>query len=714
MNEADINWGFSEAGGGIDFPVWIADLTYTQQTVAADVMPNAIGGIATFTEKVIDVPEAIRLFKYPERLVEALNERGPPRVMGFSNYIWNFSLSLEFARVIKEHAPDTVIVFGGPNYPVVADEQETFLQRHRVIDFYVIKEGELAFARLLDALAADAMDVEKVKRRRISSVHAIGADGTPYLSDTIDRIRDLTEIPSPYASGRLDEFFDGVLLPIVQTNRGCPFGCTFCVEGVRYYNKVYRNSADKLAQEFDYIGDKMARLRESGGRNDLFIADSNFAMYRDDLDTCRELAKTREKYGWPECINVATGKNKKERVLEASKIIDGALRLSGSVQSLDETVLKNIKRDNISADALMGLALDANEIGANSYSEIILGLPGDSKEAHFKTVKTVMDAGFTNIYLFQLMLLPGTDMHTEASKREYGMTCRYRVLPRCYGHFEVLGQRIVAAEIEEICVANDTLSFDDYLACRKFHLIVTIFHNDGVFGSVLKLLRLRGVSVFRWMELLTEASVDGGLGRLFADFAEATKNELWDIREDLAAFVREPRTVENFIAGQLGNNLLFVHKTLAITQHVDQLVDLARVTLCQCMAEAGEDDAATMAFIDDALLYHQKRMSNLFADLDAAPEATLSFGIQAFEEAASPSAVADFAFDRPKTYAFVLEPSQRELIERYMGIYGDSTVGIGRILSKVHVRKLFRHPFTGDEHLGRESEQRYHIAGLQH
>ena len=52
----------------------------------------------------------------------------------------------------------------------------------------------------------------------------------------------------------------------------------------------------------------------------MFIADSNFGMYKEDIFVAKELAKTQEKYGWPEYINVATGKNVKHRILETSKI----------------------------------------------------------------------------------------------------------------------------------------------------------------------------------------------------------------------------------------------------------------------------------------------------------------------------------------------------------------------------------------------------------
>jgi hypothetical protein len=384
------------------------------------------------------------------------------------------------------------------------------------------------------------------------------------------------------------------------------------------------------------------------------------------------------------------------------------------VQSLDPLVLKNIQRDNISADGLMELALQASEVGANSYSEIILGLPGDTREKHYYTVRTIMDAGFTNIYLFQLMLLPGTDMCTDACKAEYGMVSRYRVLPRCYGHFDVLGERIVAAEIEEICVASNTLPFEHYLECRQMHLVVTIFHNDGVFGALLKFLRSLGISVYRWMELMRDAEKPRPLAALFEAFDRATRDELWEDRASLEAFVQEPGNVERFIAGELGNNLLFVHKTLAITQHASELADLARSTVRALLAEVGKDTSENFAFVDDALAYHLCRMSHLFHEMDSHVATTLRYDLPAYDEERTPEPIDRYELASPATYHFVLDESQRALIARYVNIYGASPVGLGRILSKVYVRKLFRHPSKqADAVLQGESEFRFRIAGLQ-
>lgn len=671
--------------------IWLADLTYTQQTIAADVIPNAIGGIATYSERWTSLATPIRLFKYPEKLAQVLDEEGPPDIIGFSNYVWNGDLSLMFAKAVKRSSPSTVVVFGGPNYPTTAEEQAEWLNRNDDVDFYIIKEGEKAFSNLLQSLVNMSCDIEAVAQMRLPSVHSIASNGEVMLNAVEERLTDLTEIPSPYTSGRLDEFFDGRLLPIIQTNRGCPFGCTFCVEGVDYYNKVRQNSAEKVRNELQYIGRKMQALQASGGRNDLFIADSNFAMYKADLETARALAETRELYGWPEYINVATGKNQKERVLEASKIIDGALRLSGSVQSLDSKVLENIKRKNIDAKGLFDLGLQAETVGANTYSEVILCLPGDSLEAHISTVRTVMNAGFTNIYLFQLMLLPGTEMATPQSKCDFGMVTRYRILPRCYGHYNVFGKQLIAAEIEEICVANSTLPFDDYLHARYLHLIITIYYNDGIFAALLKLLKELNIPAFDWMDRLNSEAMPIGLAELFSAFVKSTREELWQSREELEIFIQQPGVVEQFIAGELGNNLLFVHKTLGITEHLGELAQFARQTIYTCLESYGKAVVDVMEFVDDALEFHCQRATHLFNDLSDEPQSELRYDIGLYLAAGPQARISDVRLAVPTRFSFVLHDEQRVLIERYLGIYGSSTVSIGRILSKVHVKKLFRH-----------------------
>lgn len=669
--------------------VWLADLTYTQQAVSADLVPAAIGGIAMFTERHLPFNMPIRLFKYPEKLAEALAAEGCPDVIGFSCYIWNSALAAAFAKRIKEVSPRTIVIFGGPHYPIIASEQERFLRERPEVDFYIIKEGELAFQRLVDAIWKSDGEIDQV-HGQIASVHSIGKDGTPHLPDAIERIRDLSEIPSPYLQGRLDEFFDGRLLPIIQTNRGCPFSCTFCVEGVRYYNKVYTSTNEKIRAEVDYIGRMMVETRAKGGRNDLFIADSNFGMYRDDLETCAAIAEAQKAYNWPEYINVATGKNQKERVLAAAKLINGALRLSGSVQSLDPEVLQNIKRSNIAPDQLMKLALEAAEIGANSYSETILCLPGDTKERHYGTLRRVIEAGFNMVSTFQLMMLPGSEMCSEESKKKYGMVLRYRVFPRCYGHYEVLGKRVIAAEVEEVCVGLVSMPFEDYLECRRMHLMIHVFHNDGIFAAILKYLRAEGLPVFRWLELLRDLAAPKELAELFDSFVGETRGELWNTREELEASIQAPGNIERYVDGEFGNNLLFTYKTRAITQQIGALADHARNATRRLLEENGGASEDLLAFIDDALAYQVARATNLFDKLDEVAAVTLRYDIGEYQDAEEPQPLVAYRRLGGIEYRFELTKDQKDLVSRYLAVFGNTPWGIGRMMTKVFVKRLLR------------------------
>ena len=293
------------------------------------------------------------------------------------------------------------------------------------------------------------------------------------------------------------------------------------------------------------------------------------------------------------------------------------------------------------------------------------------------------------------------------------MILRYRVLPRCYGYFNLLGERIVAAEIEEICVGNNTLSFEDYIQCRRLHLNITIFYNDGLFQTLLMALRRWSISPFEWMEMIYDTEMHDGLGQVFKSFEQATKDELWEQRENLAEFIQEPENVEKFISGELGNNLLFVHKTKAIIEHSQELASLARRTVL-CLLEKHEklDDAAR-EFFNECVDYHLLRQTKIFEGRNEEVIGRFTFDIHGFEEDSDPGNPESYRFKEPKDIRFILDDSQRDLVSRYVDIYGDDVVGIGRILSKVYVKKLFRHPIVEDESVTPESTIKMHIAGLQ-
>lgn len=127
----------------------LADLTYTQQSIASDVVPAGIGMIAEYVEKKLPDINKIKLYKFPEDLSEKF-ETNKPDLIGFSNYIWNSSLTDTYLKRIKEVFPDIITVAGGPNFPTNEMEQKKYLSIRPWIDFYIVKEGEHAFYSLIN------------------------------------------------------------------------------------------------------------------------------------------------------------------------------------------------------------------------------------------------------------------------------------------------------------------------------------------------------------------------------------------------------------------------------------------------------------------------------------------------------------------------------------------------------------------------------------
>jgi radical SAM superfamily enzyme YgiQ (UPF0313 family) len=235
----------------------------------------------------------------------------------------------------------------------------------------------------------------------------------------------IDDLPSPYLDNALmDKFFDGKLIPLTHSTRGCPFKCTFCSQGADYYNKVKQRTS-RVHEEYRYIAQKATAV----GVYDLMLSDANYGMFKEDSIRSTELAKVQAEYGYPKSVFVSTGKNQKDRVLAVLKKLGGAVQLSASLQTTNEEVLQNIERSNISIEALTTAAQEATESDVASYSELILGLPGETLYAHVKSILDVADAGFSNIRIYQLILLPQTPLNTSETRAKYRFKTKFRPMP---------------------------------------------------------------------------------------------------------------------------------------------------------------------------------------------------------------------------------------------------------------------------------------------
>lgn len=666
-----------------------SDLTHTGQVIASNTFPLGTSLVAAYALAKSSRPLDIELFKYPEDFAEYL-QKGLPDIACFSNFSWNVRLSTHFALELKRRNPQIITVFGGPNYPLSEDEQSAFLHAHPEIDFYVWLEGEVAFLGLLNALHAveDSAPALKAQRLALPGVHYLAPDGTFIRTPNSARLKDLAEGDSPYQRGMMDKFFDESLIPMIQTNRGCPFQCTFCTEGQDYYNKVNRSSRSRVDVDLHYISERVKVP-------DLIIVDSNFGMFQEDLDTCRTLAALQDATGWPKHIHVSAGKNRKERVLEAASIVRGAINLSATIQSIDEHVLDLVKRKNIALNEIIDVGKQAERLGANSYSEIILCLPGDTLVSHYRSVFTMIDVGINFLRMYQLMMLPGSDLSSQVSRQKHDMLTRFRVLPRCFGEYQMLGEAQPVFEIEEICVQNNTMPYADYLTCRELNLTAELFYNSSTFRELMAFLTLKGIKSSSLVEASHEARMrTPELATVYEGFRNETHTSLWETRSELEQFLAAPGVVRRYIDGELGSNELFKYRAMGFFHTQEALhrtiFDAARGLL---------ETQAGLSALEDQFLQELERYCLLrkvdMLDTQKGFEQTFAFdfpGLESVSFQAHPE-----AFHRPTHLRFEHVGEQKELIGSYIRQYGTTLNGLGRILLRSHVNKLYRHASVAGE-----------------
>lgn len=537
--------------------VYLADLRHDYSGVMAnDCMPLGVGYLKAVMDR--ELPEVrSRLFAYPGRLADALRE-DPPDVLMLSNYMWNEQLSLHFARKAKQLRPDTLVVLGGPNICIEDERKRAYLAQHPEIDIYALGEADFLATEIVKHFLDAGLDRDRLVQRDLPS-SLYRRDGEIVLTPIWPRRRTLDDIPSPWLAGIFDEFFDGRLAPMIETNRGCPFTCTFCVQGTDWYTKVNYFDRERLREEIDYIG---RTIREKSPQMGVLrIADSNYGMFERDVELSAWIGEAQKKYGWPTFIDATTGKNRPERIIQSLEKMSGALVLYQAVQSLDDRVLKEVRRSNIKKEAYEQIMIHVRGRGLRSLSDLILGLPGETYQSHIDSIHTLLDAGTHEMHNFQSMMLKGSEMETLRSREKYRFDSRFRVLPKNFGEYD--GERVF--DMDEIVVATDTLSFEEYIRCRQYHLGCSLFTNNSWFDDALAFAKSFGVKPSEWIDAIVVAmqADEGPVGRLMREFTDETVNELFPTAEACREFYAKDENFKRLVEGQIGDNLMYKYRAKA-------------------------------------------------------------------------------------------------------------------------------------------------------
>ncbi|MBL8774591.1 MAG: B12-binding domain-containing radical SAM protein [Acidimicrobiales bacterium] len=332
----------------------------------------------------------IRRPETPSEFLGALAGGEGPAVLLCSNYLWSLDHNLEVARRAKELRPGLVVVHGGPSTPKYEDDAARFLETHGdVADVLVRGEGEHTLCMLLEALAPTLPALDRDRLRDVPGLtFRDPVDGAVVRTAEPERVADLDALPSPYLTGEFDHIDPGAwpFAVSIETNRGCPYGCTFCDWGSATLSRIRKFSAERVLAEFEWVAAR--------GIPGLQLCDANFGILARDVDLARGLADIRRRTGSPTGLGFTPPKNTTRHITRIfDEVMDAGFLISTaiSLQSIDEQTLAAVDRSNISTDHYLAMAADLRRRGHPLMGDLLLGLPGQTFESYRRDLQFFVD-----------------------------------------------------------------------------------------------------------------------------------------------------------------------------------------------------------------------------------------------------------------------------------------------------------------------------------
>ena len=329
----------------------------------------------------------------PEELLDRIEE---PHIFCFSNYVWNYEYNKKVAEAVKKRYPNCLISFGGPQVTKFPKEKK-FFENHPYVDTISLGEGERNFLRVL----------EDYQNNSVKQIY------------TFDRLEEL-DFPSPYGLGLFEKMIKDnpgyQWNAVLETNRGCPFKCTFCDWGSLTYSKLKKFNLERVFEDLEWMGKNKIGYG--------IIADANFGCFKErDMYITEKMVEVQKKYGYPETVDASWYKNLTKEVIDiVKKFVENGFNrgFSLSLQSMNEETLESIERANMKLNKFNEILDLCNEQQIPSYTELILGLPHETKETWMSGICKLVEAGQHNsIESWLTQMLENSQLNQERDEHEF-------------------------------------------------------------------------------------------------------------------------------------------------------------------------------------------------------------------------------------------------------------------------------------------------------
>ncbi|MEH7156191.1 B12-binding domain-containing radical SAM protein [Neobacillus drentensis] len=358
-----------------------------------------------------------------------------PEVIGFSCYIWNIEETIKVVNMIKKVNPSIKIVLGGPE--VTYDTHE-WMEKIPEADFIVIGEGEQTFKQLLT-------EIKTTKNFKNVPGIAFRDKEQVVITPQMNKL-DLKELPSPYRFPE-DITHLGKRVTYIETSRGCPFSCQFCLSsievGVRYFDR------EKIKEDIRYLMANGAKTIKFVDRTFNISRSYAMEMFRFLIDehlpgTVFQFEITADIMR-PEVIEFLNQ--------EAPK---GLFRFEIGVQSTNDFTNELVMRKQNFSKLTRTVSMVKEGRKIDQHLDLIAGLPEEDYDSFRKTFNDVFELRPEELQLGFLKMLRGTGVRLRAAEHDY--------IYMDHSPYEIL--------------SNNVLSFDDIVRIKQVEDVLEKYWND--------------------------------------------------------------------------------------------------------------------------------------------------------------------------------------------------------------------------------------------
>lgn len=646
----------------------LLDLNHTTCGVHTVTVPLGIGLISIYTKKNVSSDLDIKLFKEADKVLETLKS-WVPDVVGIAQYSWNSELNLYAAKLIKNINPNCIIVAGGPNLELDAKRKYEFLKTHDYLDVCVSYDGEIPFAMIVKRLLSGE-SINSIKKSPSAGTYSLDSEKRMLMESSEKPPRlDSLDVSGPiFAEGTFDGFLKDGYRPFVQTHRGCPFTCAFCHTSDKYYKPMLFLSPEIFRKDMEYLGKLFSKRHDVT----LYIANTNMSLFPQDFEIAKIIREIQEKYDWPKFIDVNSGKNP-QKLLDMLSIMKFIPAIA--LQTLTPHVLENIKRRNIPFEEYCAFQQKVlRKIEETSSTELILSLPGETKETFLQTLRLVMNSGVQWISIYTLMNLRGTPLASEEFAGKYGHIINHRIVPR---QFSVInGQKIF--DTEEVIIGTKDMPFEDYLDLRGVSFVVDAFFSSTELIPLKRFLLEYHIDIADWAFNIHKRIPEfPDLKSAYDNFMKETREELFPTREELEEFYDKDKNYKDLIWGIGGDNLLRKYKCIVLSEDYDFCIELA-IAEAKKLSQLKLDKEKADELLDDLKSYLSSRNIKKVLFREELPEAEhvkLNYNIPQWLKCAEGSKPLG-EFKDPHFYLVKFPPDSKKRFDNFMNMNKDKNLSL--------------------------------------